>query len=80
VLSISSFLDPDAQLLALSPRIAIGLAGAIVVAWLEVGRMAALAALAMDAEGLIAPSAPSPPLQGVPIAEPVIEALPVEEE
>jgi hypothetical protein len=82
VLSISSVLDPDAQLLALSPRIAIGLAGAIVVAWLEVGRMAALAALAMDAEGLIASPAPSPatPLQGVPIAEPVIEALPVEEE
>jgi hypothetical protein len=44
--------------------------------------MAALAALAMDAEGLIAPPAPSSgtPLQGIPIAEPVIEALPVDED
>ncbi len=82
VLSMSSFLDADAQLLALSPRIAVGLAAAVVFAWLEVGRMAALAALAMDAEGLMAPPAPSSatPLQGVPIAEPVIEALPVDEE
>lgn len=67
-----SFLDPRAELLALAPRAAIGLAAAAVFGWLEVGRMAALAVIAADAEGLIAPQEPPP-------AELVIEALPVEE-
>ena len=66
-------LDLDAQLLAIAPRIAAGLAAAVVFAWLEVGRMGALAALAADAEGLIEPHAEPPP---PPVAEPVIEALP----
>ena len=52
--------------------LAVGLAGAAVFAWLEVGRQAALAALVADAEGLIQP----PPLLQ---AEPVIEALPADE-
>lgn len=67
-----AFLNPRAELLALAPRAAIGLAAAAVFGWLEVGRMAALAAIAADAEGLIAPQEPPP-------AELVIEALPVEE-
>ncbi|MGZ6143493.1 MAG: hypothetical protein ACXWLM_09145 [Myxococcales bacterium] len=72
-LSGSDLFDPDAQLLAIAPRIAAGLAAAVVFAWLEVGRMGALAALAADAEGLIEPHAQPPP---PPAAEPVIEALP----
>jgi hypothetical protein len=65
-----AFLDRKAELLALAPRAAIALAAAAVFGWLEVGRMAALAALAADAEGLIAPQEPPP------AAELVIEALP----
>ena len=76
-ISSSSLFDPDAELLALAPRAAVGLAFAAVFAWLEVGRMGALAAIALDAEGLIVEPAPPPP---VPVAEPVIEALPVEDE
>ncbi len=77
-ISSSSMFDPGAELLALAPRAAVSLAFAAVFAWLEVGRMGALAAIAADAEGLIEePVAPPPP---VPIAEPVIEALPVEDE
>jgi hypothetical protein len=72
-ISGAAFLDPRAELLALAPRAAIGLAAAAVFAWLEVGRMAALASIAADAEGLIAPPQEPPP------AELVIEALPVEE-
>ena len=71
-ISSAAFFDPDAELLALAPRLAVGLAGAAVFAWLEVGRQAALAALVADAEGLIQP----PPLLQ---AEPVIEALPADE-
>jgi hypothetical protein len=67
-----SFLDPGAELLALAPRAAIGLAAAAVFGWLEVGHMGALAALAADAEGLVGPQEP-------PRAELVVEALPVEE-
>ncbi|HUJ29459.1 MAG TPA: hypothetical protein VLW85_25740 [Myxococcales bacterium] len=78
--SSSSFFDPDVELLALAPRAAIGLAFAAVFAWLEVGRMGAIAAIALDAEGLIAPPAPPPPPEPpVPVAEPVVEALPVED-
>jgi hypothetical protein len=67
-------LDPRAELLAVAPRLAIGLAAAAVFAWLEVARMAALAAIAADAEGLIDARAVEPP----PVAELVVEALPVE--
>ena len=73
LISSTSMFDPGAEMLALAPRIAAGLAFAAVFAWLEVGRMGALAAIAADAEGLIEP----PPAGPVLIAEPVIEALPV---
>jgi hypothetical protein len=80
-ISSSSMFDPDAELLALAPRAAVGLAFAAVFAWLEVGRMGALAAVALDAEGLIAPPTPPEPApEPAPLAEPVIEALPVEDE
>ncbi len=73
VLAGPALFDSQTQLLALAPRIAVGLAFAAVYAWLEVGRMAALAALAADAEGLIeSPAEPEPPR-----AELVVEALPV---
>jgi hypothetical protein len=72
-ISGAAFFNPEAELLALAPRIAVGLAAAAVFAWLEVGRQGALAALAADAEGLIQPP---PALE----AEPVIEALPAPEE
>jgi hypothetical protein len=72
---LPGFLDPKGQLLALGPRLAVGLAAAAVFAWLEVARMGALAALAADAEGLIDPREPEPP----PIAEVVVEALPVDD-
>ena len=68
VLSSRTGLDLDAEFLALAPRVAAGLAFAAVFAWLEVGRMGALAALAADAEGLIETPA---------VAEPVVEAFPV---
>lgn len=71
------FLDPDAEMLALAPRIAVGLAAAAVLAWLEVARMGALSALALDAEGLMGEPEPAP--EPPPLAEPVIEALPVQE-
>jgi hypothetical protein len=75
LLSGAPLLDPRAELLALAPRIAVGLAAAAVFAWLEVARMAALAALAADAEGLIDTAFVEPP----PVAELVVEALPVED-
>ena len=76
LLSGGPLFDSDAELVALAPRVAIGLAFAAIFAWLEVGRMGALAAIAADAEGLIEPDdQPEPPM-----AEPVIEALPVEDE
>ena len=79
VISSTSFLDADAELLALAPRIAVGLAAAAVFAWLEVARMGALAAIAADAEGLIE-TRPDPPPVPTTLArpEPVIEALPAE--
>jgi hypothetical protein len=67
--------DLRAELLALAPRLAIGLAAAAVFAWLEVARMAALAALSADAEGLIDTALVEPP----PVAELVVEALPAPE-
>jgi len=75
LLSGTALVDPRAQFLALAPRIATGLAAAVVFAWLEVARMGALAALAADAEGLIDTGLVEPP----PVAELVVEALPVEE-
>jgi len=78
-ISSTSLFEPSAELLAGAPRAAVGLAFAAVYAWLEVGRMGALAALAADAEGLIA-EPQEPPPSPVPLAEAVIEALPVEEE
>jgi hypothetical protein len=66
--------DADAALLGLAPRIALGLAFAAVFAWLEVGRMGALAAIACDAEGLLGPD------HGEHPPEPVIDALPVNDE
>src|SRR5205085_5772301 len=63
-ISSAAFFDPEAELLALAPRIAVGLAAAAVFAWLEVARQGALAALMADAEGLI--------------QQPVVEALPAE--
>jgi hypothetical protein len=74
LLAAPTLFDPRAELLALAPRIAVGLAAAAIFAWLEVARMAALAALAADAEGLIEPALVEPP----PMAELVVEALPVE--
>jgi hypothetical protein len=74
LLSGPTLFDPRAELVALAPRVAVGLAAAAVFAWLEVGRMAALAALAADAEGLIDAAQVEPP----PMAELVVEALPVE--
>jgi len=70
VISSTTGFDPDVEILAIAPRIAAGLAAAAIFAWLEVGRMGALAALAADAEGLIETPA---------VAEPVIEALPVDQ-
>jgi hypothetical protein len=73
VVSGVAFLRAGAQPLALAPRAAIGLAAAVVFAWLEVGRMGALAAIAADAEGLVESEQP------VPQAELVVEALPADE-
>ncbi|HZX96120.1 MAG TPA: hypothetical protein VFE90_16485 [Myxococcales bacterium] len=72
---LPGFLDPKGQLMALGPRLAVSLAAAAVFAWLEVARMGALAALAADAEGLIDSREPESP----PIAEVVVEALPVDD-
>ena len=89
VLSSRALLNPGVELLALAPRIAVGLALAAVFAWLEVGRQGALAALAADTEGLIplppepSPRAPVPAVLERPAAaipgEAVIDALPVDE-
>jgi len=64
------------EILAVAPRAAVGLAAAAVFAWLEVGRMGALAAVAADVEGLIEPPAPQEP---PPVAELVVEALPADD-
>lgn len=85
MLSGRALLDPRGELLAVAPRLAVGLALAAVFAWLEVGRQGALAALAADAEGLIQlppdprPSAPVPAVLERPWPEPIIEALPVDD-
>jgi hypothetical protein len=76
-LSGASLFDPAVEALALAPRAAVALAAGVVFGWLEVARMGALAAIAADAEGLIEPPAePAPP----PVAELVVDALPVSEE
>ena len=73
-------LDPDAALLGLFPRVALGLAFAAVFAWLEVGRMGALAAIACDAEGLLGPNhgeqIPEQVVEAQLASEQVIEAMP----
>jgi hypothetical protein len=78
--------EPAVQLLAIPLRLAVGLAFAVVFAWLEVARQGALAALVADAEGLIdLPPEPPPPapvptvLQRPAVIEgvPVIEGIPV---
>jgi hypothetical protein len=75
-LSGVAWLDPAPQVIALAPRAAVAVATGAVFAWLEVGRMGALAALAADAEGLIeAPAPPEPP----PTAELVVDAIPVDD-
>jgi len=68
--------SPPEALMALAPRAAVALATGAVLAWLEVGRMGALAALVADAEGLIEPQAPPEP---PPVAELVVEALPADD-
>lgn len=72
MLSGAAWLDPAPQAIALAPRAAVALATGAVFAWLEVGRMGALAALAADAEGLIEPPAPPQPS---PAAELVVDAI-----
>src|SRR5207237_2289619 len=80
MLSAQAFFDPDLELLALAPRIAAGLAAAAIFSWLEIGHMGAFSALALDAEGLIEPEVPPQPPPPIPIADPVIEALPADDE
>jgi hypothetical protein len=88
--SFDGSLDPARAILAVPPRLAVGIVSACVFAWLETGRQGALAALAADAEGLIEhPPEPvaqripepwelRPPNGGrAPPAEEVIEAEPV---
>jgi hypothetical protein len=85
VLATAGF-GPRAQLLAVPARIAVWLAFSAVFAWLEVGRLAALAALAADDEGLLEPPAiaqpppPAPVVEALPADEPIVEALPATEE
>ena len=82
--TLSTRLDGAHELVALAPRIAVGLATAVVFAWLEVGRQGALAALAAGEEGLIEmppePVRPAPAPAVLLRPEHVVEALPVEEE
>jgi hypothetical protein len=67
-----------AQVLAMPARIAIWVAFAAVFAWLETGKHGALAAIAADDAGLIAPPEPPPVVEALPLAEPVVDALPAE--
>jgi hypothetical protein len=78
VFSGSAIFDADVALVALAPRIALGLAFATVFCWLEVGKMAALAAIACDVEGLFGPGENVVEAQPLP-AEPVVEAIPLDE-
>jgi hypothetical protein len=81
IFSGPALFGPDTAVLALAPRLALGLAFAAVFSWLEVGRMGALAAIACDAEGLLGPAEPPPPApEPIVEAQPVIEALPVDED
>jgi hypothetical protein len=76
-------ISPRVQVLAIPARIAVWLALAAVFAWLETGKQAALAALAADDEGLIQPAEPPPAprvIEALPVAEPVVDALPGEPE
>jgi hypothetical protein len=73
IVSGAAFLRPSVELTALPVRAAIGLAAAALFAWLEVGRMAALAAIAADAEGMLEEEQPPE------VAELVVDALPAEE-
>jgi hypothetical protein len=76
VFSGNAFFDADVALLALAPRIALGLAFAAVFAWIEVAKMGALAAIVCDHEGLFG----SEVVEAQPlIAEPVIEAIPLDD-
>jgi hypothetical protein len=80
VISSSWLFDATIQFVALAPRAAIALAFGAVFSWLEVGKMASYAALALDAEGLVAPEPEPPPPMALPVAERVVDALPVEDE
>ena len=84
VFSGGAFFDADVALLALAPRIALGLAFAAVFAWLEVGKMGALAAIVCDAEGLFGPEpVEAQPaevvVEGIAVDEVVVEAIPLDE-
>src|SRR4051812_8189065 len=70
--------DPENTALSIPARVAVSIAFGAVFAWLEVARKGSLAALAADDDGLIdeAPPEPLPP----PVAEAIVEALPVPEE
>jgi len=81
--SFSASVDLDQQLLALPARLAASIAGGVVLAWLEVARQGALAILAANDAGLLEPPGPAEPpwprvIEALPVAEPVIEALPVD--
>jgi hypothetical protein len=88
-ISASASLDPDTLPLAVAPRVALWIATAVVLAWLEVGRQGALGMIAANDAGLLEPPEPEPegPRRPSPVptvlerpAETVIEALPVAEE
>ena len=81
VISSGAFFNPRVEAYALPARAAVALAFAVVFAWLEVAKMGSFAAIALDADGLVASEPePRPPPPPVAIAEPVIEALPVDDE
>ena len=84
-ISGTAALDAGAQLVAIAPRLALYIATAAVVAWLEIGRQGALAALVASDAGLL--EMPDEPLARASARtslerptppEPIIEALPVE--
>jgi len=79
VISSGAFLNLAVEAYALPVRAAVALAFGVVFAWLEVAKMGSFAAIALDAEGLVA-SEPEPSPPPIPMAEPVIEALPVDDE
>lgn len=84
-ISGTAALDAGAQLVAIAPRLALYIATAAVVAWLEIGRQGALAALVAGDAGLLEMPDEPPARASVPTSlerptppEPIIEALPVE--